>query len=278
MIKKTTYEEPEKAISALESELGLRITVIDYEGLFHTIPGQAVLDYNRQSHRKLPSCFIDFCNDKCIGHCRHWMNSECLRRREPFINTCWKGIKQIVIPLRFEGRHCGMLYAGNWKSGAYVPQDLSKEFYEAYDELDDFPEERCDRLIRMLDFFAKGLTVSLNEFGALNAPATPRAARIASFIRTRAAGNIQLPDLAQYLEVSNSRASVLVNKLLGCSFTTLLNEERIRRAKAMLLSSEEKVKDIAVKVGYNDEYHFNRIFHKYEGLPPGEFRQQYLSK
>ena len=64
MIKKTTYEEPEKAISALESELGLRITVIDYEGLFHTIPGQAVLDYNRQSHRKLPSCFIDFCNDK----------------------------------------------------------------------------------------------------------------------------------------------------------------------------------------------------------------------
>jgi AraC-like DNA-binding protein len=278
MFSQNAYEAPEAAIQALEHELGLFVTIVDFEGLFHTHPGKAILSFNRQTHRKIPACRADFCNDKCIEHCRHRMNAKCLRHPKPFISECWKGLKQIVVPLRFEGRHCGMLYAGCWKSDRSPPPNLSKEFQRIYAELEDFPEERADNLMGIMDFFARGLIMSLHEYGALNTPTVPRAARIATFIRRHAAESIQLTDLAQFLELSNSRTSVLVNSLFGSSFTTLLTEERMRRAKALLLSSEYKVKEIAKQTGFNDEYHFNRVFHKYAGLPPGEFRRKYITR
>ncbi len=271
-----TYEKPEIAIKALEAELGLPITIIDYEGLFHSPPGQAILDLQRQSHRKIPACSVGFCSQRCIDHCRHWMNTECLRHHEPFVSNCWKGLKQIVVPLRYEGRHCGMLYAGCWCGERPVPRELTEEFRQIHAELAELTDDKAESLTRIMEFFARGLILSLHEYGALNSPSEPRAARIARFIRLHAAEKIQLSDLASHLELSNSRTSIVVNSLFGASFISLLTEERMRRAKALLLSSEEKVKDIAIKVGFNDEYHFNRIFHKFEGLPPGEFRRRYI--
>ena len=278
MISKNTYQEPESAIIALEHEIKLSVTIIDYEGLFHTLPGKAVLSIHRQSHQKIPACKKDFCNNRCIENCRHRMNTECLRHPEPFISECWKGLKQIVVPLSFDGRHCGMLYAGCWHGSRPYPQELSKEFKLIHAELEELSEDRAETIMHIMNFFARGLILSLHEHGALNSPTEPRAARIASFIRQQAADQIQLTDLAQFLELSNSRTSIVVNSLFGRSFTTLLTEERMRRAKALLLSSEDKVKKIARKVGFNDEYHFNRVFHKYEGLPPGEFRRKYISR
>lgn len=47
-----------------------------------------------------------------------------------------------------------------------------------------------------------------------------------------------------------------------------LNQEAIR----WVMSSELKIKDIAEKLHFNDEYYFNRFFQKQNGMPPMRYR------
>lgn len=49
-----------------------------------------------------------------------------------------------------------------------------------------------------------------------------------------------------------------------------LLQERIRRAKQLLFSSE-RVKQIAKEVGYRDEHYFSRVFKKSEGVAPASY-------
>ncbi|MEK4853635.1 ABC transporter substrate-binding protein [Paenibacillus sp. FSL H7-0756] len=51
---------------------------------------------------------------------------------------------------------------------------------------------------------------------------------------------------------------------------TYLLEERIKRAKQLLFSSE-RVKQIAKEVGYKDEHYFSRVFKKSEGVAPAGY-------
>ncbi|QUL55922.1 ABC transporter substrate-binding protein [Paenibacillus tritici] len=51
---------------------------------------------------------------------------------------------------------------------------------------------------------------------------------------------------------------------------TYLLEERIKKAKQLLFSSE-RVKQIAKEVGYKDEHYFSRVFKKSEGVAPASY-------
>jgi AraC-like DNA-binding protein len=62
-----------------------------------------------------------------------------------------------------------------------------------------------------------------------------------------------------------------VNELLyeaGASFTTRLNELRLRQAAALLLQAERRISDIAFGCGFNDLSYFNRCFRRRFGLTP----------
>lgn len=53
-----------------------------------------------------------------------------------------------------------------------------------------------------------------------------------------------------------------------------LNSIRIERAKELLLATEDRLLDIALFVGYNNEYYFNRRFKQTVGISPGQYRRQ----
>jgi len=62
-----------------------------------------------------------------------------------------------------------------------------------------------------------------------------------------------------------------VNELLyeaGASFTTRLNELRMRKAADLLACKEGRISDIAFECGFNDLSYFNRCFRRRFGLTP----------
>ena len=105
----------ETSIRALEQLLGISITVIDRDGVFHSPEGLSLLDYERQSHKKNLVCAHGFSNDACITHCRHEMNAQGAEQACPFVHTCWKGVQEVVVPLIHGGIHFGSLFAGIWR-------------------------------------------------------------------------------------------------------------------------------------------------------------------
>ena len=62
-----------------------------------------------------------------------------------------------------------------------------------------------------------------------------------------------------------------VNELLyeaGASFTSRLNELRMRKAADLLARKEGRISDIAFECGFNDLSYFNRCFRRRFGLTP----------
>jgi two-component system response regulator YesN len=60
--------------------------------------------------------------------------------------------------------------------------------------------------------------------------------------------------------------------MFGRPFQELLIEERINRARTLLLSTDLTAGQVARRVGMPNEYHFNRTFKRLVGVPPGQFR------
>ena len=131
---------PEESLRMLESRIGMRITIIDNDGIFNCKQRRRVFSEERASHKKNPVCLCGF-SEKCIAHCRYAMNRKCLESDSAFFSSCWKGICQIVVPLTFASVHYGMLYAGTFRSSERTPPEgLPEEFHLLYRSLP-LPEE-----------------------------------------------------------------------------------------------------------------------------------------
>jgi len=80
------------------------------------------------------------------------------------------------------------------------------------------------------------------------------------------------PDFsAQKLAAAAGLSERYVNELLfeaGASFTTRLNELRLRKAAELLSMTERRISDIAFACGFNDLSYFNRSFRRRFGLTP----------
>ena len=265
----------ENSLKALEKFLGLSISVIDNSGAFHTSQGLAVFEGERQSHKKNPVCGIGFSEKKCRSHCRFTMNEKCLKLQEPFVETCWKGVSEIIVPLWMDGIHYGMLDAGSWrKTESVPPTGLPKKFYTAYKKLSVLPEaEKLAELKNILTVFSTGILSLLKELNAFEAVPDTRGNQIMEFIKAHAVEKIELSDVAAHLNLSCSRTSYLIRNILNKSFPELLNEERLRRVKTLLTASNMTLSEIAVQTGFSDEYYLARMFKRESGQTPGQYRK-----
>ena len=264
----------ENCIIALENTLNLKITIVDNAGAFHTNKGIAIFDSTRQSHKKNPVCAIGFCK-KCQDHCRFAMNKKCAKCHEVFVQSCWKGISEIIVPLQRDGIHYGMLYAGSWRQAeSLAPAGLPKKFYTEYKKLPLLPgAENIEKLKNMLMVFAAGILSMLKELNAFEAVIDMRGNSIMKFIKDHAVEKIELSDVAAHLNLSRSRTSHLIRNTLNKSFPELLSEERLRRVKTLLTSSNMTLSEIATQTGFNDEYYLARMFKRQNGETPGQYKK-----
>ena len=84
-----------------------------------------------------------------------------------------------------------------------------------------------------------------------------------------------LKGLCDILKEDYYYLSKKIKKLTGFTFQQLLEEERIKTAKTLLVSTDANVNDIAFHVGYNNLTFFYKLFKTKVGVSPLEYRNQY---
>lgn len=77
---------------------------------------------------------------------------------------------------------------------------------------------------------------------------------------------------AEEFMLSEKRIYEIVRELTGMSFNEYLLQLRMKQAALLLVSSEGSVNDIAEKCGYQGCSTFYRVFKRYYGMAPGQFR------
>ena len=84
---------------------------------------------------------------------------------------------------------------------------------------------------------------------------------------------LTLTQLAEQFHYSKPHLCTLIRQNTGVSFTELLKQIRMTRARDYLLNTELPVQDIAEIVGYNSPDHFSRVFRSTYGCSPQEYRK-----
>jgi AraC-like DNA-binding protein len=277
----TTLHRPAKCVSPAEEEiqnaeglLGLRITVHDLSGVFVDRQGRPLLDRWRGSHRRYLTCAIAY-SRQCLDHCYREINKRCASTQEPFLHTCWKGLVEWAVPIRREGVHLATLFAGQWRRpGVSSDAALPGPCLDRIGQLPLPQEPHLARVGRLMATFAAGLLAKVDEIrGQAGAPRSRKEA-IYRFLELHAPEPIGLDDLAEALHLSPGRTSHLVRELTGSSFQDLLVWERLRKAQALLRSTDLPVSQVGRLVGIDNECYFSRLFSARIGLPPSRYRRQ----
>ncbi|WP_080832276.1 response regulator transcription factor [Cohnella massiliensis] len=79
-------------------------------------------------------------------------------------------------------------------------------------------------------------------------------------------------DMAHYLHLNPSYFSRFFKRLAGVNFTEYVNQFKINMAIRMLRQENETVENVAYTLGFSDRAYFSKVFKKYSGKSPSEFK------
>lgn len=268
----------------VETLLGISIMVRDYRGVLRTPDARPLID-NRPRHQH-PYCergryqYPEW-DAHCIDHCLHQV-SQRAGNGAPFLTCCWKGVHEVVVPIMHENVLVIALCAGAFRSpdasdGAAV-QALPPIYHQMHAALPEITPQRASTIYRLLYTCGVALLHEVLHDHGIQEDSLDRKTQIRRFIFQHAHESVSLTDLSHALCLSASRTSHLVHDVFGISFQQLILHERTARAQSLLLSTGYGLREIALRVGFRNEYYFNRQFTRAVGITPGQYRRMRAEK
>lgn len=95
-----------------------------------------------------------------------------------------------------------------------------------------------------------------------------------SFMKQHLSEKLTLLDIAKAANLSNSQISLKFKEQTGKAPLEYFTFLKIQKACVALSLSDEKIKDIALELGFTDAYYFSRVFTKVMGLSPFNYRKR----
>ena len=109
-------------------------------------------------------------------------------------------------------------------------------------------------------------------------PNTVLVARALDFMEKHLDEPLERDAVARGTGLSGSHFSHLMKEKTGQTFTDLLTQMRINRARALLVRTEKSMVQVALECGFCDQSYFTRVFRKCTGESPREYQQRLRSK
>lgn len=101
---------------------------------------------------------------------------------------------------------------------------------------------------------------------------------ITSYIHSHYNEELSLDLLSTQFFISPYYLSHQFKNITGFTLTTYIQMTRIRNAQQLLIYSHMKITEIAERCGFTSFSQFNRVFNKFNGMSPSQFRMQQLDQ
>lgn len=98
------------------------------------------------------------------------------------------------------------------------------------------------------------------------------------YIKNNYAKDLNMAVVSNYVSMNYSLFSLSFKEYAGVNFVNFLKEIRIKHAKELLENTDWKIQEIALKVGYENEKNFMKIFKNSCGISPTEYRKNSIIK
>lgn len=256
----------------------------------YSISGILIDVYNLkgESLAKYPDQGADFC--RLVGSCEagrrgcERSNEEgfCKVRRERKVAVykCHMGLYEAVVPLYHYGTLAGYMMTGQMLDQS--PEAGEAVLREARNLGIGSAEEIADSMERLVRIDEKGMEdfVTLCRICAdyitnhhqFPVTAADTAKELCRYLEEHYREEIRLEQLCRWFGYSKTRLNQLFREYTGTSIYHYVMQFRIDKACESLRGSEESIYAIAMKHGFSDQNYFSRLFKKYKGCSPGEYR------
>ena len=98
--------------------------------------------------------------------------------------------------------------------------------------------------------------------------------RAVAYIKDNLNQQLTLSEISEHVSLSRTHFCKLFKQMMGQTFVEYLNELRIERAKHYLTRTQLRVSEISESLGYQHSDYFKRVFQRYVGVSPADYRRQ----
>ena len=98
------------------------------------------------------------------------------------------------------------------------------------------------------------------------------AEKIRDYLQKNYMKEISMQEAARQMEYSDAYFCKLFKQCFGQNFTTYLTLLRVNEAKKLLNSPLVNIREVSMKVGYYDSNYFAKVFKRYTGMLPSDYR------
>ena len=99
---------------------------------------------------------------------------------------------------------------------------------------------------------------------------------IAEYIKEHYFEDLSLSSLSEMYHMESTYLSRLYRRETGMTIMNSIAFHRITRAKELMKEKNASLTDIAFRVGYDDYNYFNRVFRKFEGCSPRDYKDKQI--
>jgi AraC-like DNA-binding protein len=132
------------------------------------------------------------------------------------------------------------------------------------------------RLLRLAEFApSKGIIPAISQEGPVKQQQTnlEKAESMACFVARHYTSRIQIKDIAECVGLHPDYAATLFRKTFGTTLNVLITRHRIAHAQRQLVTTDERVVNIAHDSGFESLSRFNRAFKQLAGMTPRQYRK-----
>ncbi len=201
---------------------------------------------------------------------------------------CFAGLTDVAVPVMVGGEHVATLFGGQVfrdKPTRRAFKRLTKQLVEwgfqtdlhrveeAYFHTRVVMPEQFEAVVRLLTIFAQHLADAAQRLLLAGREGEPLPiSRAKDFVQARASDRVRMRDAAQHVHLSAYYFCKMFKKATRMTFTEYVARVRVEKAKNLLLNPHARVSEVAYASGFQSIPHFNRVFKKYAGMSPTEYR------
>ena len=212
---------------------------------------------------------------RCIA-CDREKFKEANRKRKPILYRCDNGLYEMFLPLFIENSLAGYLHFGqvrseeDFKSIAKAcslhEHSEIKELEKSYNEMSIIEKEK---LVLISELFQKFADIILKTRMIELKKAKPEY-YLKKFVEENLNKPIDVNSAATFIGRSPSFVTHKFKEIYGKTFHEYLCHKRIELAKELL--KIHPIAEIYSQCGFNNRYHFSKVFKKVTGKTPGEYQ------
>lgn len=107
-----------------------------------------------------------------------------------------------------------------------------------------------------------------------NHAVTLKVEKVIQHMREHLGERLTLAELSDLVHLSTYYLTRVFKQATGYTVIEYFNKLKMDKAKELLVDGDKKIKEVALQLGFADEFYFSRTFKRIEGVSPSEFHSK----